>query len=177
MPLIPALGRQRQTDFWVRAWSTKWVPRQPGLHRETLSQKKQQQQQQQHQQQQQNNAVIYKGDARLIFCVQSARYLWQATEQIGHCSWTWRESCFRRTQGFALRNASSLLLSQFRITDICLPSHLAKILIYWWIFFKITWTGTPCVLDIFHNVCSKTQHMHSEELMKQRVPSFLCCPL
>ena len=79
-PLIPALGRQRQADFWVRglpglqsesqdsqsysaepgvvahafnpstweaeagrflssrpAWSTKWVPGQPELHRETLS--------------------------------------------------------------------------------------------------------------------------------------------
>jgi hypothetical protein len=37
--LIPALVRQRQADFWVRgpAWSTKWVPGQPGLHRETLS--------------------------------------------------------------------------------------------------------------------------------------------
>jgi hypothetical protein len=31
MPLIPALGRQRP------AWSTKWVPGQPGLYRETLS--------------------------------------------------------------------------------------------------------------------------------------------
>jgi hypothetical protein len=30
-PLIPALGRQRQADLWVRG--------QPGLHRETLSQK------------------------------------------------------------------------------------------------------------------------------------------
>jgi hypothetical protein len=30
MPLIPALGRQRQADVWVRG--------QPGLHRETLSQ-------------------------------------------------------------------------------------------------------------------------------------------
>jgi hypothetical protein len=39
-PLIPALGRQRQADFWVwsqPAWSTEWVPGQPGLHRETLS--------------------------------------------------------------------------------------------------------------------------------------------
>ena len=31
MPLIPALGRQRQVDFWVQG--------QPGLQRETLSQK------------------------------------------------------------------------------------------------------------------------------------------
>jgi hypothetical protein len=36
-PLIPALRRQRQVDFWERpAWSTKWVPGQPGLCRETL---------------------------------------------------------------------------------------------------------------------------------------------
>jgi hypothetical protein len=33
-PLIPALGSQKQ------AWSTEWVPGQPGLHRETLSPKK-----------------------------------------------------------------------------------------------------------------------------------------
>jgi hypothetical protein len=33
MPLIPALGRQRP------AWSTERVPGQPGLYRETLSQK------------------------------------------------------------------------------------------------------------------------------------------
>jgi dolichol kinase len=32
MPLIPALGRQRQEDFWV--------PGQPGLHRETLLSRK-----------------------------------------------------------------------------------------------------------------------------------------
>jgi hypothetical protein len=32
-PLVPALRRQRQADFWVRG--------QPGLHRETLSQKNQ----------------------------------------------------------------------------------------------------------------------------------------
>jgi hypothetical protein len=32
-PLIPALGRQRQ------AWSTEWVPGQPGPHRRTLSRK------------------------------------------------------------------------------------------------------------------------------------------
>jgi hypothetical protein len=41
--LIQALGRQRQVDFWVRerpAWSTEWVPGQPGLHRETLTQEK-----------------------------------------------------------------------------------------------------------------------------------------
>jgi hypothetical protein len=40
MPLIPALGRQRQADGYLSsrpAWSTKWVPGQPGLHRETLS--------------------------------------------------------------------------------------------------------------------------------------------
>jgi hypothetical protein len=40
-PLIPALGRQRQADFWVRGQpgSTKWVPGQARLYRETLSQK------------------------------------------------------------------------------------------------------------------------------------------
>jgi hypothetical protein len=40
-PLIPALGRQRQADFWVRGQPgpTKWVPGQTGLHRETLSRK------------------------------------------------------------------------------------------------------------------------------------------
>ena len=42
MPLVPALGRQRQVDFWV--WDqpglqSELVPGQPGLHRETLSQK------------------------------------------------------------------------------------------------------------------------------------------
>ena len=40
-PLIPALLRQRQADFWVQDWSTKVVPRQPGLCRETLCHKKQ----------------------------------------------------------------------------------------------------------------------------------------
>ena len=40
MPLIPALGRQRQADFWVEAsLPTKWVPGQPGIQRETLYQK------------------------------------------------------------------------------------------------------------------------------------------
>jgi hypothetical protein len=40
-PLILALGRQRQSGFWVwgQPGSTKWVPEQPGLYRETLSQK------------------------------------------------------------------------------------------------------------------------------------------
>jgi hypothetical protein len=40
-PLIPVLGRQRQVEFLSSrpAWSTEWVPGQPGLHRETLSQK------------------------------------------------------------------------------------------------------------------------------------------
>jgi hypothetical protein len=33
-PLVPALRRQRP------AWSTKWIPGQPGLYKETLSQKK-----------------------------------------------------------------------------------------------------------------------------------------
>jgi hypothetical protein len=43
MPLIPALGRQRQADFFVRGQPDlqSWVPGQPGLHRETLSQKNQ----------------------------------------------------------------------------------------------------------------------------------------
>ena len=37
-PFIPTLGRQRQVDLWVGpAWSTEWVPGQPGLYRETLS--------------------------------------------------------------------------------------------------------------------------------------------
>jgi hypothetical protein len=43
MPLIPALGRQRQGRFLSSrpAWSTEWVPGQSGwLNRETLSQKK-----------------------------------------------------------------------------------------------------------------------------------------
>jgi hypothetical protein len=41
MPLIPAFGRQRQADFWVQpGFSLVYnVPGQPGLHRETLSQK------------------------------------------------------------------------------------------------------------------------------------------
>jgi hypothetical protein len=41
MPLISALGRQRQANFWVRGQpgSIEWVPGQPGLHRETLSRK------------------------------------------------------------------------------------------------------------------------------------------
>jgi hypothetical protein len=40
MPLIPALRRQRQVDFWVQGHrSTKWVPGQPGQYRETLSRK------------------------------------------------------------------------------------------------------------------------------------------
>jgi hypothetical protein len=39
--LIPALGRQRQVDFWVQGQpGLEWVPGQPGLYRETLSQKK-----------------------------------------------------------------------------------------------------------------------------------------
>jgi hypothetical protein len=43
MPLIPALGRQRQADFWVQGQPglQKWVPGQPRLHRETLSRKNQ----------------------------------------------------------------------------------------------------------------------------------------
>jgi hypothetical protein len=43
IPLIPALGRQRQADFWVQGQPglQKWVPGQPGLHRETLSRKNQ----------------------------------------------------------------------------------------------------------------------------------------
>jgi hypothetical protein len=36
-PLIPALGRQRQANFWVRG-QPGLAPGQPGLHRETLSQ-------------------------------------------------------------------------------------------------------------------------------------------
>jgi hypothetical protein len=43
-PLISALGRQRPADFWFLslrpAWSTKWVPGQPRLHRVALSWKK-----------------------------------------------------------------------------------------------------------------------------------------
>ena len=41
MPLITALGRQRQADFWgLRpAWSTYQVPGQPRLHSETLSER------------------------------------------------------------------------------------------------------------------------------------------
>jgi hypothetical protein len=39
-PLIPALERQRQVDFLKPAWSTEWVPGQPGLPRETLSREK-----------------------------------------------------------------------------------------------------------------------------------------
>jgi hypothetical protein len=41
MPLIPALRRQRPGGFLSSrpAWSTKWVPGQPGRFRETLSQK------------------------------------------------------------------------------------------------------------------------------------------
>jgi hypothetical protein len=36
----PSTGRQRQTDLGLRlAWSTERVPGQPGLHKETLSQK------------------------------------------------------------------------------------------------------------------------------------------
>jgi hypothetical protein len=37
-PLIPALGRQRQADFWVRNGQPgrQWVPEQPGLYKETL---------------------------------------------------------------------------------------------------------------------------------------------
>ena len=40
-PLIPALGRQRAGRFLSSrpAWFTEWVSGQPGLHRETLSQK------------------------------------------------------------------------------------------------------------------------------------------
>jgi hypothetical protein len=40
MPLIPALRRQREADFFSSrsASSTEQVPGQPGLHRETLSQ-------------------------------------------------------------------------------------------------------------------------------------------
>jgi hypothetical protein len=41
-PLIPELGRQREAGGSLSsrpAWSTKWVPGQPGLHRETLSRK------------------------------------------------------------------------------------------------------------------------------------------
>jgi hypothetical protein len=35
---IPSIQEQRQADLYSRpAWSTEWVPRQPGLHRETLS--------------------------------------------------------------------------------------------------------------------------------------------
>jgi hypothetical protein len=44
-PLVPALGRQRQADFFLSsrpAWSTERVPGQPELHRETLSRKKKQ---------------------------------------------------------------------------------------------------------------------------------------
>jgi hypothetical protein len=39
-PLIPALRRQRQADFWVRGQpGLQWVPGQPELYRETLSRK------------------------------------------------------------------------------------------------------------------------------------------
>jgi hypothetical protein len=40
MPIVPALGRQRQVDGSLSlrpAWSTEQVPGWPGLHRETLS--------------------------------------------------------------------------------------------------------------------------------------------
>ena len=42
MPLISALGSQRQVDFCeIKAWSAERVPGQPGLfHREALSQGK-----------------------------------------------------------------------------------------------------------------------------------------
>ena len=39
-PLTPALGKQRQAGRFLSSrpvWSSKWVPEQPGLHRETLS--------------------------------------------------------------------------------------------------------------------------------------------
>ena len=41
MPLIPGFGRQRQADLceFEASLSTGIVPGQPGLHRETLSQK------------------------------------------------------------------------------------------------------------------------------------------
>ena len=42
MPLIPALGMQAEAGRFLSsrpAWSTVWVPREPGLHRETLSRK------------------------------------------------------------------------------------------------------------------------------------------
>jgi hypothetical protein len=42
-PLIPALGREAEVGGFLSsrpAWSTKWVPGQPGMHRETLSWKK-----------------------------------------------------------------------------------------------------------------------------------------
>jgi hypothetical protein len=41
MPLIPALWEAEAGGFLSLrpAWSTKWVPGQPGLHRETLSRK------------------------------------------------------------------------------------------------------------------------------------------
>lgn len=38
MPLIPALGKQRQVDVSLRpAWSTDEVPGQPGLQRKALA--------------------------------------------------------------------------------------------------------------------------------------------
>jgi hypothetical protein len=44
MPLIPASGRQRQADFWVRGQpglQREFQDSQPGLYRETLSRNKQ----------------------------------------------------------------------------------------------------------------------------------------
>lgn len=44
IPFIPAHRKKRQGELWVLssrpAWSTRWVPRQSGLHRETVSWKK-----------------------------------------------------------------------------------------------------------------------------------------